>query len=82
MPMAWYVSRVCEEFGCVPSVALREIEQFPDGLLEDVMEARAFMSAKARVDAAEKKGDIPGTPMCQLVVAIGMDEARRALRGE
>lgn len=53
MPWEWWVSRLCEEFGCVPSVAMAEIRRVPAGLLEDIVELRAYARAKQAYDAAE-----------------------------
>lgn len=76
--MSWFVSRVCEEFGCTPSVALREIEQHDD-LLTDVMEARAFVRTKQACDAAASKVERPDTPMARLVTEFEFAAAREAL---
>jgi len=70
MPQTWWVSRLSEEFHCCPSAALREWQQAPEGLLEEIIEMRAFAAAKHIVDSAQRRQDIPRTPMCQLVQRI------------
>lgn len=75
------MSRVCEEFGCLPSQALAEIEEGPTQLLLDVMELRAYAQAKRAVDetyeagkrAAVRGGDmpeLPDSPMVRRVIEI------------
>jgi hypothetical protein len=80
MPLAYYVSRVCEEFACVPSVALAEVDRLPAGFLEDVIEARSFGVAYDIVQRSEPK-DIPDTPMVKLVQEIDLDVALREMKG-
>lgn len=54
------LSRICEEFGdCLPSVAYRELLTLPVGLMEELLEARAFAQAKALLDAAKSSKDYP-----------------------
>ena len=81
MPIEWWIARLCEEFHCLPSAALREWRQAPAGLLETVIEMRAFVAAKQVVDQARKREDIPQTPMTDLVQAIEFDLAQEALDG-
>jgi hypothetical protein len=61
---------LAEEFGCLPSAALAEWQRAPAGLLEEIIEMRAFAAAKQIVDSAQRRQDIPRTPMCQLVQRI------------
>jgi hypothetical protein len=81
VPIEWWLSRICEEFHCLPSEALREWERAPEGLLETILEYRSFAHAKAAVDRAQSKADIPQTPMCDLVQEIEFDIAREELDG-
>jgi hypothetical protein len=80
-PEQWLVSRVCEEFGCLPSEALVEIEEGPTQLVLDIMELRAYAGAKRIVEQvyeASKRAaisggempDMPVTPMVRRVVEI------------
>jgi hypothetical protein len=64
------LSRICEEFTCLPSEALRELRRLPVGLLEDVMEARAFAAVWAQIDRAKDKDDIPQSPMRRVVERV------------
>ena len=42
MPYDLWLSRLSEEFGCLPSAAIREWQRAPDGLLERIIEARHY----------------------------------------
>jgi hypothetical protein len=55
-PTPWIVSRVCEEFGCAPSVALEELER-NEALVFDVMELRAYARGKQVYDALGSMSD-------------------------
>lgn len=79
-PEEWLVSRLCEEFNCLPSAAVRELEEGIPGLAYDVMELRAYARAKAALDAAEKPEDVPTSPMVARVWAV-MAEIHRRRRG-
>lgn len=83
VPTEWWISRLCEEFHCLPSEALREWRTAPAELLETIVEFRAFAQAKAVVERAKKKSDIPDTAMCHLVQEIEFDlvERERAEHG-
>lgn len=50
MPYAFWVSRMCEEFQCLPSQIEAEIGRLPAGFLDDVIEARRFAEYKAAYD--------------------------------
>ena len=50
------VSRVCDEFGCVPSVAERELDQHAE-LVFDILEYRAFARASEAWRAAARRTD-------------------------
>lgn len=48
---------------------MRELETDPEQLVLQVMDARAYVRAKQRVESAQKPGDIPpGDVMCQAVL--------------
>lgn len=49
------VSRVCEEFHCLPSAAIRELMSDPANMALDIIELRAYASAKHAVDTTELK---------------------------
>lgn len=45
-PDEWFISRICEEFGCTPSEAMKQ-----DALLvTDIMELRKYSAAKAAIE--------------------------------
>ncbi|HXG56672.1 MAG TPA: hypothetical protein VNJ03_14945 [Vicinamibacterales bacterium] len=84
MPFAFWIGRLCEEFTCVPSVAYREWLHAPAGLLEDVIEARAYARAKEMTDAAdtsEARKRLPQTPLFQLVKEIEFALVRGEIDG-
>jgi len=58
-PWEWWVSRLCEEFGCLPSQAVIEWEAAPAGLLEDICEMRAYARARAAYQQAQQMDDGP-----------------------
>lgn len=70
MPFVWFLSRLCDEFQCLPSAALAEWERAPVGLLEEILEARGFAKAKDLYDHAKSKTDLPSHPMIDLVQAV------------
>jgi len=91
-PEQWLISRVCEEFGCLPSEAVVEIEEGPTQLVLDIMELRAYANAKRVVDqvyeastqaiaAGREPPNVPETPMIRRVVEI-MRELEDAVTGK
>lgn len=68
MPEAWLVSLICEEFGCTPSQALREIYEAPWPLVMDVMDLRAYQRAKEYVDNCKKLDQLQMSPMVTRVL--------------
>ncbi len=44
------MSRVCEEFHCLPSEAIKELMNDPTNLALDIIELRAYAAAKHTVD--------------------------------
>lgn len=72
MPWTWWVSRVCEEFHCLPSEALKELRRAPEGLVEDIVEARAFAATWRVWSEAKEKKSVPPSPMLDLVIEIEM----------
>jgi hypothetical protein len=80
VPLALFLSRLCEEFHCVPSVALREWLHAPCGLIEDVLEARAYQATKAAVDRADLSGGKVSYPDGPLVDVVQQIEAQQALK--
>ena len=69
----WSISRVCEEFHCLPSQAIRELEHDPEQLAVSIMRLRAFQRAKQLYDAAdtpEARKRLPDSPLIELVQEI------------
>lgn len=79
--MELLISRVCEEFGCLPSEALREIEEGPAGLVWRVIELRDFARAVRAVEDAERdRGrELEHTPMVELVKEMREELLREML---
>ncbi len=77
--MEWWISRLCEEFHCLPSQALREWQEAPDGLLETIVEMRAFAATKAAYDAATDKESMPKSPLADLVKELDFGRADRTI---
>lgn len=75
MPLVWWISRLCEEFGCLPSQAMREWLTAPDGLLEEIVEMRAYVKARRNYETAQGMDDGPAKrkvladPLVQMVMA-------------
>lgn len=71
MPHEWLVSRVCEEFGCLPSEAVHELEECDAVLVLDILELRAFVRAKDQLEMAQQTGqEVIDTPMVRQVREI------------
>lgn len=70
MPLVFWIGRICEEFACTPSVALRELEVLPDGFIEQLIEARAYAATKRACDAATSRKERPTGPLADLVTEI------------
>lgn len=67
------MNRICEAFNCRPSQAYQEWLRLPVGLLEEVLEARAYEQAKSMTDAAdtsEARKRLPQTPLFEMVKDI------------
>ena len=58
-PFEWVVSRVCEEFKCLPSQAVEELMNDPSHLALDIMEIRSYARAKEILDNAKKAEEVP-----------------------
>lgn len=60
------ISRICEEFGCIPSQALEE----PAQAVMDIIELRAYARAKATLEAAKSEMEVERTPMVEMVWVV------------
>jgi len=78
VPFVWWISRLCEEFHCLPSAAYREWLDAPDGLIEHLLEARAYAATKAACDRAQTAKDRPTGPMADLVTETEFRLAQEA----
>jgi len=68
LPYAYYIARLCEEFGGWPSEAERELRGQPVGWLDEIIEARHYARAKAAYDQApDKTAIVKGDPLMRLV---------------
>lgn len=65
LPFEYWIGRLCEEFHCLPSQALREVMRAPAGLLETIIEFRQYARAKAAYDAQGM--DPAASPLMTLV---------------
>jgi tRNA isopentenyl-2-thiomethyl-A-37 hydroxylase MiaE len=66
----WVISRICEEFNCLPTEAMREMEEAPTGMIKDILELREYSRAKQIIDNAQKEEDIPSSPVIDMVFEI------------
>jgi hypothetical protein len=84
VPLAFQVGLICEEFGCTPSIALRELEDGPNGWVWEVIEARRYAKVRAEIEAAKDPEHAPTGELADLYWELkGEDwQARRSGRGE
>lgn len=79
LPFEHFLGRLCEEFHCLPSVAYREWLEAPAGLLETIIEYRAYRQAKAAFETSPKTaGD---SPLVQLAKEITFDLVQEEIVG-
>jgi hypothetical protein len=83
MPWAAWISRLCDEFGGYPGQALQAWQESPAGLLEEIIEGRAYARAKHEYDHLDSyddkgKAQVLKKKMVQTVVEIAFDLAREA----
>jgi hypothetical protein len=67
-PEAWIVSRICEEFGCLPSEAVRELENDVRKHLFQIMQMRTYAAAKNRLDNMKAGENLDDVPMIDTVL--------------
>jgi hypothetical protein len=80
-PFEWVVSRICEEFHCLPTAAVNELFDDPGGMAIEILELRAYARAKEALDNAKSKNDVPSSPMVDKVMEIQSELVKRK-RGE
>lgn len=66
-PDEWVISRVCEEFGVLPSAAIEELEKDTDYMISTILTMRAFATTKAACDAAKTLADRPTGELALMV---------------
>ena len=54
----WIISRVCEEFGCTPDIAV----ELPFGITARIMSLRDYANARSIVESAEDPSKVKMTP--------------------
>ncbi len=67
---------VCEEFHCLPSQAIRELENDSEWVTTTVMSMRAFARAKHIYENAKSQADVPQNAMTDLVQEIEFEGVR------
>jgi len=85
--LEWLISRVCEEFHCLPMVALTAIEDDAEGLIPVVMELRAYERATRAWERAtgpggdeRAAGELAGDDMVQEVIGHEFEDAQEVRR--
>lgn len=69
------ISRICEEFGCLPSEAMAEEQQ----VCLDIMELRAYARTKAQLDNAHDEAQAPKGQMADWVWRVQHDIAAETI---
>lgn len=64
------IGRVCDEFHCLPSQAIRELDNDPDRTALAILEIRAFERTWRAIDQARSQADVPNGPMAERVLAV------------
>lgn len=67
-PEGWIVSRICEEFHCLPSQAIAELKIDYRRLVFDILKMRAYAAAKSRFDNMKKGDNLDDVPMIEQVI--------------
>lgn len=81
LPDEYIIGRICEEFGCLPSEAERELRRQPVGWIEEIIELRHYAKAKLIYDRADDKSAVTkGDPLMQLVEANEYEHAGEVIR--
>ena len=61
---------MCKEFSCLPTEAMRELEEAPIGLVTDIITMRDYAEAKQIIKHAQREEDIPDSPIIDLVFEV------------
>ena len=62
------MSRICDEFGCLPSEAVRELETDTRQQIFRIMRMRAYANAKHRLDTMKAGDNLDNVPMIEEVL--------------
>lgn len=72
------MSRICEEFHCLPDAARRALENDRAGSIFQILDFRSLASAKARIDHAEAK-NVPTDPAAMRYLKLQMEMVGKQL---
>jgi len=72
------ISRICEEFGCLPDAARRALDNDTNGSLFQILDLRGLANAKTRIDNAAK-GDVPTDRAAQRYLRLHMESVGEEL---
>lgn len=62
VPEEWVISRVCEEFSCLPLEAIEALEHDYNRLIFRIMKLRSYAGAKREYEAGQKETDTERRP--------------------
>jgi hypothetical protein len=74
-PEEWIISRICEEFHCLPSQAARELLDHDGTLVMDILALRNYAHAQQYVKDA--KSDVKMSPAVQQVFDVQAEIMRQ-----
>lgn len=74
------MSRICEEFHCLPSQAIRELENCPGSLPLDILDLRSYQRTYDALRNAKSEDDVPKTPMVEAVWEVQQELFMRSQR--
>lgn len=68
----WVISRVCEEFNCLPDAARAALEDDTNGSIFQIMQLRSLANAKQRIDGVDGK-NMPTDATAQRYLQLQME---------
>jgi len=74
------ISRVAEEFHCMPGEAVEALDNDPDCLILTIMLLRSFARTKAIYDTSKNKRDLPQSRMMDLLQEIEFEAIRDSMK--
>lgn len=66
------ISRICQEFTCLPSEAEQELERDPQ-LVFDILELRHYAHTRDAILSAKDESQVPNGPMADLAADIEVE---------